>query len=150
MLRDRKGEVRVFHNVCSHRGLELVSEPCKVSAALRCPYHSWTYDLSGKLIATPGIGGVGQNSCPKFDKSKNGLKSVRSAVWLNMVFVNLSGDAPEFEDFLAPLAKRWAAYDFSQLRHGGEDCYWTARSQMQLEARRREPLRCLSLALDSP
>ena len=90
MLRDRSGEVRVFHNVCSHRGLELVAEPCRVAGALRCPYHSWTYDLRGKLIATPGIGGAGQNSCPGFEKARHGLKAVRSAVWLDMVFVNLS------------------------------------------------------------
>jgi choline monooxygenase len=125
MLRDRSGGLRVFHNVCSHRGLELVAEPCRVSGALRCPYHSWTYDLTGKLIATPGIGGAGQNSCPGLEKARHGLKTVRSAVWLDMVFVNLSGDAPDFAEHMAPLNQRWAAYDFSLLRHGGSSSSWS-------------------------
>lgn len=125
MLRDRSGTVRVFHNVCSHRGLELVSAPCRVSAALRCPYHSWSYDLRGKLIATPDIGGVGKHSCPKFDKSLHGLKAVPTAVWLGMVFVNISGDAPDFESHMAPLTERWADYDFARLRHGGSDSTWS-------------------------
>ena len=121
LLRDHDGGIRVFHNVCSHRGLTLVTEPCRVRHHLRCPYHSWTYGLDGTLQKTPMIGGPGRNDCAGFDRARHGLKAVRSAVWFDTVFVNLSGEAPPFEDFIAPLAVRWAAFDGDLIRHGGAD-----------------------------
>jgi len=121
MVRDRAGTLRVFHNVCSHRGLELVNGPCNARGLIRCPYHSWSYALDGGLKATPSIGGPGTKTCEGFDRSKHGLKPVRVALWGDAVFVNLSGEAPPFEDFIAPLAARWGAFDFTRLRHGGAD-----------------------------
>ena len=43
LVRDRQGHVRVFQNICRHRGMILVSEPKKIEGAIRCPYHSWCY-----------------------------------------------------------------------------------------------------------
>lgn len=120
-LRDDRGEIRVFHNVCSHRGMRLVAEPCRVQGALRCPYHSWAYGLDGRLRATPHIGGPGRNRAEGFDPAAHGLKPVRTALWLDMIFVNLSGDAPPFEDHVAPLVERWGLYDLERLRPGGAD-----------------------------
>ncbi|MDX1402391.1 MAG: aromatic ring-hydroxylating dioxygenase subunit alpha [Kiloniellales bacterium] len=121
MLRDRNGEIQVFHNVCSHRGVELITKSCNVGSAITCPYHSWTYSLDGSLRATPMIGGTGKHTCPGFDKKRHGLKPVRSAVWADIIFVNLSGAGPRFGDFIAPLEERWADFDLSMLRHGGAD-----------------------------
>ena len=142
LLRDLAGEIRVFHNVCSHRGAELVSGSCNVKRRLCCPYHSWTYDLQGNLCATPSIGGPGKNACDGFDKAKHGLRPVRTAVWFDTVFVNLSGDAPEFADHVAPLAERWKEFDSSLLRHGGSDsslyfevgCNWKLAVENYCEA----------------
>ena len=107
MVRTPAGTVRVFHNVCSHRGNELVWAPCRARGAIRCPYHAWTYDLDGRLIGTPNIGGVGRHEAQGFDREAHGLRRVRSAVWLDLVFVNLSGDAGPFEEYVAPLAARF-------------------------------------------
>ena len=41
LLRDRAGQVRVFQNICRHRGMILVEEPRKIEGAIRCPYDSW-------------------------------------------------------------------------------------------------------------
>ena len=49
LVRDDDRKLRVFHNVCSHRGNRLVVEPCRVTGVIRCAYHSWTYKLDGKL-----------------------------------------------------------------------------------------------------
>jgi choline monooxygenase len=108
--RDAQGTVRVFHNVCSHRGQQLVARPCRVRGLLRCPYHSWTYGLDGCLRGTPHIGGAGAHQVAGFERTRHGLVSVRSAVWHDLIFVNLSGDAPPFEAHIAPLAERW--HDF--------------------------------------
>jgi choline monooxygenase len=132
LLRDQEDTVKVFHNVCSHRGMQLVDKPCRVQKILRCPYHSWSYDLAGALRATPHIGGSGQNSCEGFDRQKHGLKAVRSAVWCDQIFINLSGDAPDFDSHIAQVTARWDAFDLTLLRHGGPesslplevDCNW--------------------------
>lgn len=110
LIRDRAGEIRVFHNVCSHRGMLLVHEERPILNLLQCRYHSWTYDLSGELKGTPHIGGVGQNTAEGFSRAGKGLKEIRSTQWMGIVFVNLSGDAMAFEDFIEPLVSRWEAF----------------------------------------
>jgi len=49
ILRNEAEEVSAFHNVCRHRNLQLVDKPSNCGRLLRCPYHSWSYDLSGAL-----------------------------------------------------------------------------------------------------
>lgn len=107
LMRNKDGETQVFHNVCSHRGMQLVAEEGEVQGMIRCPYHSWTYDLNGNLRGTPHIGGVGQHKVESFKCEKHGLKPVRSAVWMDMVFINLDGQAPEFAEHVASLENRW-------------------------------------------
>jgi choline monooxygenase len=115
ILQDAGGNIRVFHNVCSHRGQRLVAEPGPVKGALRCPYHSWTYDLEGRLRGTPHIGGTGVHTFPGFDCAAHGLKPIRTEVWMDMIFVNISGDAPPFAEHVAPLTERWG-------RFWGDEC----------------------------
>lgn len=110
MMRNKDGVTHVFHNVCSHRGMQLVAEEGEVQGVIRCPYHSWTYDLNGNLKGTPHIGGFGEHKVDSFQCEKHGLKPVRSAVWMDMVFINLDGQAPEFADHVAPLEHRWRAF----------------------------------------
>src|SRR4051812_30818940 len=54
LVRDDHGEVRAYYNVCRHRGTRLLVEPgtC-VGRRIQCPYHAWTYDLRGRLVAAP-------------------------------------------------------------------------------------------------
>lgn len=110
IMRNHEGEVNVFHNVCSHRGMTLVGEETEVVGSIRCPYHSWTYDLNGKLKGTPHIGGMGVHNAVGIDCEKHGLKPVRSQVWMGIIFVNLSGEAEDFDRYITPLAQRWHAF----------------------------------------
>lgn len=118
VVSDKRGTIRAFHNVCSHRGTVIVTEPTKRLGVLRCPYHSWGYALDGALRTTPHFGGHGVHDHPDFDKSKNGLRPVRCEAWHRLVFVNLSNEGPSLAEFVAPLAKRWSI-DYSALRMGG-------------------------------
>ncbi len=118
LVRDKQGALRVFHNVCSHRGVQLVRAPQTGKPLLVCPYHSWSYRLDGALHKTPHFGGHGDHTTGCHDRAKMGLKPVRAAEWAGLVFVNLSGDAVPFADHIAPLAERWRHFDFSLLRHG--------------------------------
>ena len=110
LMRNRQGLAQVFHNVCSHRGMKLVQEEGEVQGVIRCPYHSWTYDLNGSLRGTPHVGGIDKHKDERFACEKHGLKALRSAIWMDMVFVNLSGDAQPLEDMLAPLTARWSQF----------------------------------------
>lgn len=110
ITRDRKDQIRVFHNVCSHRGMVLMPEAGPVRNLLRCRYHSWSYDLTGELKSTPHIGGVGENSAPGFSCEGKGLREIRTAQWMGIIFINLSGDAVSFEEFINPLERRWEQF----------------------------------------
>ncbi|MDU8928255.1 aromatic ring-hydroxylating dioxygenase subunit alpha [Alisedimentitalea sp. MJ-SS2] len=120
LIRDKGGQVRVFHNICRHRGMILVSEPRKIEGAIRCPYHSWCYSTQGRLVATPHVGGPGMNTHEDIDKSDLGLVEVPSHIWRDVVFVNLNGNAAPFEDVHADLLQRWYEFD-SPHHHGGAD-----------------------------
>ena len=98
IVRGRDGKVRVFQNICRHRGMILVRQPGHIRGAIRCPYHSWSYDLDGTLKATPHVGGPGHNTHEAIDRETLGLIEVRSHIWRDVVFVNISGDAQHFED----------------------------------------------------
>ena len=106
ILRDKNNKVRVYHNVCSHRGYKILQKECKLKNVIRCPYHSWSYDMNGKLVATPHIGGMNKHSCSNFNKSESSLKEVRSYVWLDLIFVNLHNNEIEFENYIKPLSDR--------------------------------------------
>jgi phenylpropionate dioxygenase-like ring-hydroxylating dioxygenase large terminal subunit len=120
LVRDREGSVGVFQNTCRHRGMILISEPTKVRGAIRCPYHSWCYELSGALRTTPHVGGPGRNTHEDVNRNELGLFRVRSYVWRDVVFVNVSADAPEFTEVRADLMARWAEVE-KPLYHNGSD-----------------------------
>ncbi|WP_209507067.1 MULTISPECIES: aromatic ring-hydroxylating dioxygenase subunit alpha [unclassified Ruegeria] len=118
MVRDRDGQIGVFQNTCRHRGMILVDKPQKIRGAIRCPYHSWCYGLNGELRTAPHVGGPGQNTHEDMDFAELGLIRIRSYVWRDVVFVNVSGDAPEFEDVHGELMERWKEFD-QPMYHGG-------------------------------
>lgn len=124
MLRDRDGQIRVFHNICRHRGMILVSEPRRIEGAIRCPYHSWCYGTDGRLVATPHVGGPGMNTHPDLDRSTLGLIEIPSHVWRDVIFVNVNGNAAPFADHHADLIARWAEFE-TPLYHGGQDSRFT-------------------------
>jgi choline monooxygenase len=133
IVRDKNKQIRVFHNVCSHRGYKLVNEPCSLKNVLRCPYHSWSYDFEGNLVATPHLGGINKHEHKDFDKSKSGLKEVRSYVWLDLIMVNISENEIPFEQYIKPLEDRWSSFwtkeDQQMISHAKDYGYF------QLEAK---------------
>jgi phenylpropionate dioxygenase-like ring-hydroxylating dioxygenase large terminal subunit len=120
MLRDGAGAVRVYQNTCRHRGMILVSEPGNIRGTIRCPYHSWCYGLNGELRATPHVGGPGHNVHKDIVRDDLGLVPIAAHVWQDVVFVNVSGEAPAFAEVHADLLDRWA--EFAQpIFHAGSD-----------------------------
>ena len=124
LLRDKDGAVRVFQNICRHRGMILVEQPRKIEGAIRCPYHSWCYSTKGNLVATPHVGGPGHNTHPAIRREDLGLIEIRSRIWRDVVWINVSGDAPEFADAMSDVIERWREFDLP-LYHGGHDSRFT-------------------------
>jgi choline monooxygenase len=101
VVRDEARNLRAFHNVCRHRAARLLTEPCGRVAKLRCRYHGWTYDLTGRLRGTPEFDGV-----EEFAKENNGLAALACDTWGPLVFVHAPGPRTDLLEYLAPLPVR--------------------------------------------
>jgi glycine betaine catabolism A len=115
ITRGEAGELRAFHNTCRHRGSVLCTEERGNFARRRivCPYHSWTYDLAGELVATPR-----RMETPDFEMRAFPLYRVAAQTWGGFVFVNLARDAPPLAEALGALPERFARYRLPELRIG--------------------------------
>lgn len=89
IVKGRDHRLRAFHNICRHRGTQLIRAVGKVQKALTCPYHDWTYDLEGKLISVPEE----REEFPNLDKSCLGLKPAAVDIWRSMIFVHPNPNA---------------------------------------------------------
>ena len=87
VIRENDDSINAFYNVCPHRAARLLDgEGCK--QRFSCPYHAWTYNTRGELVAAPNAGDV-----PGFDVGHYGLVSCLVEVVNGLVFVNLADDA---------------------------------------------------------
>ena len=102
LCRDKSGTLRAFHNVCRHRAARVLEKPAKNLNVFSCPYHAWAFGLDGALRAIPFFDGTPDGKGCSLDWSQNGLVPVRVATWHHWVFVNLDGQAPPLEEYLAP------------------------------------------------
>ena len=117
LVKNNNKDITAFHNVCSHRCLKLVDEKKNVGKIIRCPYHSWTYNLEGKLIAAPHIGGINKHKPKGFKFLEHGLKPIRIHIWHDWIFINLNGKAKKFEEYAKPLIKKFEDVDFNKLKY---------------------------------
>ena len=118
LVKDNSSKITAFHNVCSHRCLKLVDEKKNVGKIIRCPYHSWSYDLEGKLKAAPHVGGADQHQPKGFNFSDHGLKKIKIHIWHDWIFINFHGKAKKFEDYAKPLIKKFNDIDLTKLKYG--------------------------------
>ena len=92
VLRDRAGELRAYHNTCRHRGSQICPDGHGSSARLVCPYHKWTYELTGELAHAGRMGA-------DFDPSAHSLRPIHLANVGGVLLVCLGDDPPEIESF---------------------------------------------------
>ena len=105
LLRDDDNIVRVYHNVCRHRGSRLLGPGSSIVSRLVCPYHQWTYELTGELMHAPHMG-------QDFDRSCRSLKPVNFVSVGGLIYVCLSDDPPaDVSRLIETMEPRLAPYD---------------------------------------
>ena len=117
LIKNENSEITAFHNVCSHRCLKLVNEKKNIGKLIRCPYHSWSYDLQGNLKAAPHIGGTNNHKPKGFNFKEHGLKQIRIHIWHDWIFINLNGKAKKFKEYAKPLFSKFKDLDFNKLKY---------------------------------
>jgi len=101
LVRGEDRRVRAFYNTCRHRGAPLVREPrAKVKTRLVCQYHSWSYDLEGRLRGVPD-----SENFQNLNKSCLGLGAVHCDTWAGLVFINFDRNVTPLREFLAPILR---------------------------------------------
>lgn len=124
LVRARDGALHAHYNVCRHRGARMCDAGndarwgVKLDAGvvarnmIRCPYHSWSYALDGRLLAAPHL-----QDAPGFNKADYSLYPVGVATWGGFIFLNLTPEnAPDFEASLGDAPRRLGNYPLADLR----------------------------------
>ncbi len=110
VVRDGEGALRAFSNVCRHRAARVMCEEQGKATRLRCRYHGWTYDLSGRLRGTPEFDGVAD-----FCREDHGLPPLNVTTWGPIVWVHLGASPPPLEEQIGPLMERTKGLGMEQL-----------------------------------
>ena len=104
VTRDVEGQINAFPNRCVHRGNLLCLERQGNVKEIKCIYHGWTYDLTGKLTGVAFERGVKRQGGmpPEFRKDEHDLSRLRVAELAGLVFGSFRRDAPDLESYLGP------------------------------------------------
>jgi phenylpropionate dioxygenase-like ring-hydroxylating dioxygenase large terminal subunit len=134
-LRNSQGVIQTFHNVCRHRGARILDGAGNCPGVITCPYHGWSYRLTGELIGMPV-----RESFPGLDRAQFSLKPVTSQVMFGFVFVCLGKTPPPLERIWGGFADEFAPHRFEAMVPIGPmyiehwDCDWKIAMDNYLES----------------
>ena len=110
-VRDREEAIRVFYNVCRHRGTRLCTDPSgNCGKVITCPYHAWSYGLDGSLVGAPHM-----EETIGFNKGDFPLITPAQATWEGNVFVHIGKNPEPFEVAYAPVLTKFASWHVGEL-----------------------------------
>lgn len=124
IVRGGDGAIRGFVNACRHRG-NLLCEGRGHSARFVCPYHRWSYDLDGSLLAVAKPESVGP-----IDFQEHALLKVSIECIAGFIFLNPDPNAAPLADYLGEVAELLAPYYLEEMTPVGLnvrenlDCNW--------------------------
>ena len=110
---DDAGELHALANTCSHRGMKLKADEGNCQQ-LVCPFHAWTYSLSGELISAPRMENCAQSEVG-FKESDYNLSTIRLEQSDGFVFVCLDQEQPSLQDWLADFGEVHLPWSLSDL-----------------------------------
>lgn len=117
ITRNKAGEINAFHNVCTHRGTQLVEEAKGKKSKFSCPYHMWTFGNDGALLSAPDFESFG------LSKAECALKNVHVGVVAGLIFINLSEKPMPLRDWLGSLAEEMETLPVARATHYSEYSY---------------------------
>ena len=109
VCRDRSGQLRAFYNSCRHRGSAICDAPSGRRSTFLCPYHHWSYDLTGALLRAPNMG-------DDLDKRAYGLRPLHLRTIEGLIFVSLAEQPPDIAHFAATLSPALAPHRLARAR----------------------------------
>ena len=109
VLRNKENKVKAFFNVCRHRGSRVCLEEKGNTSRFSCPYHSWTYNLDGKLLAAKSLR-------EGIDKSKLGLHPCNIESASGMLLINLSDNPQSLKNLQSDLKEPFEMFGFKDLK----------------------------------
>ncbi|WP_374265940.1 SRPBCC family protein [Zoogloea sp.] len=143
LMRGKDGQIRGFHNTCSHRGNKVVVETGEETfgrnkaAVVTCRFHGWVYNAHGGIVQVPEENKFSAD----FDKARNGLTPVHTDVWEGFIFVNLdpSEQVVPLAEFLGGIGTHLAGFPYGELSqcfsyHTYLDCNWKVAHDAFAEA----------------
>lgn len=115
VVRGKDNGIHVLSRVCPHRAMDIMPvgfgyDPRGKVRLFMCPYHSWTFDLSGQLKGAPEM----QKTCD-FNRKEFSLVEFRSEIWEGFVFVTFNPDVEPVARQLADLHKDVAAWKMGEM-----------------------------------
>lgn len=108
VIRGKDDQLRAFQNVCRHRASRILEGPGNCPGVIRCPYHGWTYQMDGSLMAIPQ-----DENFPDIDKSQHGLHEIQLEAFHGLLFVRVNGDGPSVADHFGDMGRYLEMYDVS-------------------------------------
>ena len=150
ITRSGSGEIHALFNVCRHRGTRLCdAAEGHLTDRIQCPYHNWTYDLEGRLLAAPHM-------APGFCKDDYPLHRAGCEIWEGNIFVHLGAASshlntpappapPALRDQLADLPARFAGWQMGDLRMGRRIVYDVKANWKLIVLNYNECLHCPNL-----
>lgn len=103
LVRGADKKLRVFHNIGAHDACTVIQERQTAATDIVGPYHGWRYDLTGRLVAAPYWDGTPDPDVNNLRERGGDLKEIRSQLWQDIVFMDLSGTCECLESYLAPV-----------------------------------------------
>ena len=113
ITRDRADVLHAFHNSCRHRGAEICPEGTGSAARLVCPYHRWTYELSGELARATRMPA-------DFDMASHGLRPIHIEAMEGVIYICLADDPPPFDDYRAAFTPLIAPHGLTNAKVAAE------------------------------
>ena len=145
VLRKDDGSLKAFHNVCPHRGRQLVSVPDMLPGKVHdvrgnnrknfiCGFHGWTFDLDGQntYILDP------QDWDNKLKPEMTCLSEVKVDTWAGYIYINMDPDCVPLKEWMGRAGEILGAYELDKMRYKWRqwaiyDCNWKTAIEAFLE-----------------
>jgi len=145
VLRKDDGSLKAFHNVCPHRGRQLVSVPDMLPNKVHdvrgnnrrnfvCGFHGWTFDLDGEntYILDP------QDWDNKLTPEMTCLSEVKVDTWAGFIYINMDPDCMPLKEWMGRAGEILGAYELDKMRYKWRqwaiyNCNWKTAIEAFLE-----------------